>query len=75
MIRWTGRLLVPSGDVSALVAAVEQCLEAPARLRMRVLSARSRVEGELPFEARQAGLLGTCTRVWSSCTPPARSNR
>jgi glycosyltransferase involved in cell wall biosynthesis len=49
-------LLVPSGDISALAAAVEQCLEAPEPLRMRALSARSRVEEELSFEARQARL-------------------
>ena len=67
-------LLVPSGDISALASAVEQCLEAPEPLRMRALSARSRVEEELSFEARQARL-EEVYKAWSRAARCARSNR
>jgi glycosyltransferase involved in cell wall biosynthesis len=68
-------LLVPSDDISALASAVEQCLEAPEPLRTRALSARSRVEGELSFDARQARLEEVYEGLVQSRAPRGRSNR
>jgi glycosyltransferase involved in cell wall biosynthesis len=45
-------LIVPSGDVNALAAAIDRVLSDPAAAASRAAAARTRVEGELSFECR-----------------------
>ncbi len=45
-------IIVPTGRVDTLIAAVQQVVECPTEARMRARSARERVETDLAFETR-----------------------